>query len=141
MENQGKNKQFCYGSNSSNNMMIPKPNNSAERKSSVKREKTEEKDYDMGVLESKTLLSPCGQNPAKGSQHDGSNSSGNTLLTKSDGTAVERNNKREGNEHTNYELENSVHTTVLSSSLQALENGSSPKDATQMNCKGNQLAK
>eukprot|EP00957_Ditylum_brightwellii_P066418 5042392-Ditylum_brightwellii.AAC.1 len=81
---------------------MPKPNNGAERKINVKREKTEQKDYDMGVPESKTLLSPCGHNPAKGSQHNGSNSSNSTLLTKSDGTSVERSNEREGNEHTDY---------------------------------------
>eukprot|EP00957_Ditylum_brightwellii_P203435 15334603-Ditylum_brightwellii.AAC.1 len=40
-----------------------------------------------------------------------------------------------------YELENSENTKLDSSCVQALENGSSPNVATQMNCKGTQLAK
>eukprot|EP00957_Ditylum_brightwellii_P160657 12230760-Ditylum_brightwellii.AAC.1 len=62
MENQGRNKQYCYGSNSSDNAMVPKPNNSAERRSNIKREEIEQKEYDMGVPESKTQSGPRGQN-------------------------------------------------------------------------------
>eukprot|EP00957_Ditylum_brightwellii_P186550 14203422-Ditylum_brightwellii.AAC.1 len=81
--------------------MAPKPNNGAERKSNTKREETEQRDYDMGSLESEMQLSPRGQNLVKGPCQDGNNSSNNTILIKSNNdTAGERNNKREGNKHT-----------------------------------------
>eukprot|EP00957_Ditylum_brightwellii_P184004 14016115-Ditylum_brightwellii.AAC.1 len=80
IENQGRNKQYRYGSDRNNNAMVPKPNNGTERKSNTKREDTEQKDYDMGSPESKTQLSPRGQNLVKGPRQDGSNSSNNTLL-------------------------------------------------------------
>jgi hypothetical protein len=142
VKNQGRNKQYCYGSNSNNNAMVPKPNNGAERKSNTKTEETEQKDYDMGSPESKTQLSARGQNLVKGPRQDGSNSSNSTLLFKSNnGTAGERNSEREGNKHMEYKLGNLENKELDSSCLRALEKGSSPKDATQMNCKGTQLAK
>eukprot|EP00957_Ditylum_brightwellii_P121306 9251219-Ditylum_brightwellii.AAC.1 len=70
----------------------------------------------MGVLESKTQSSPCGQNLAKGPHQDGSDSSNNMLFTKSNnGTAVESNNKREENEQTDYKLATLENTKLASS--------------------------
>eukprot|EP00957_Ditylum_brightwellii_P119457 9114183-Ditylum_brightwellii.AAC.1 len=83
--------------------MAPKPNNGAEMKSNTEREETEQKDYDMGSPESKMQLSPCGKNLVKGPHQDGINSSNNKILIKPNNyTAGERNNKREGNECTEY---------------------------------------
>eukprot|EP00957_Ditylum_brightwellii_P072860 5537310-Ditylum_brightwellii.AAC.1 len=121
---------------------MAKPNNSAERGSNIEREKTEQKEYDMGVQESKTQSSLCGKNLVKRPHQDGSDSSNNMLLTKSnDGTAVESNNDRDENKQTDYELENLENTKLDSSCVRALVNGSSPNVATQMNRKGTQLAK
>eukprot|EP00957_Ditylum_brightwellii_P005935 449604-Ditylum_brightwellii.AAC.1 len=91
----------------------------------------------MGSLESETQLSPHGQNLVKGPCQDGSNSSNNTLLIKSNnGTAGERNNEREGNKRMEYKLGNLKNKELDSSRLRALEKGSNPNDTTQMNREG-----
>eukprot|EP00957_Ditylum_brightwellii_P180714 13767402-Ditylum_brightwellii.AAC.1 len=57
------------------------------------------------------------------------------------GTVVESNNKRERNKQTDYVLESSENKELEFSCLQALEQGSSPNDATQTNHEGTQISK
>eukprot|EP00957_Ditylum_brightwellii_P121597 9272837-Ditylum_brightwellii.AAC.1 len=134
MENQGRNKQFRYGNNSSNNTMAPKLNTGVERKHSITQEEMEKRDQDRSSMEIDTSLSSRGHSITKGTCQDGKESSNNTLSTKSnDGTEVGNNNVREEEDQIDYELENLEKTETDYLCPAAQENGWCPNNATQTN--------